>query len=170
MTSIGHPTLARLAILVYRGMSRPPKKPHSSKMEYVPTQLDQYTKWISSSRWSINMTQTLHVCHICLHWGGLRGQLIGIYGIHGASGLLYDPKKTERCRTPTRSQGLLELTLQEPHLLQGLRRGGQGPQPGQALHRVRQHLETGARHGRRTNRMKQTQRLELLDCSKKANP
>ena len=25
-------------------------------------------------------TQTLHVCHICLHWGGLRGQWGGIYG------------------------------------------------------------------------------------------
>ena len=28
----------------------------------------------------ITHTQTLHVWHICLHWGGFGGQLIGIYG------------------------------------------------------------------------------------------
>ena len=32
-------------------------------------------------------SQTLHICHICLHWGGLGGRLIGIYGIHGVSGV-----------------------------------------------------------------------------------
>ena len=31
------------------------------------------------------ITQTLHVCHICLHWGGLRVN-VGIYGIHGVYG------------------------------------------------------------------------------------
>ena len=34
-------------------------------------------------------TQTLHVCHICLHWSGFGGQLIGIYGSprHVVSGI-----------------------------------------------------------------------------------
>ena len=26
------------------------------------------------------ISQTLHVCHICLHWGGFRGQCCGIHG------------------------------------------------------------------------------------------
>ena len=26
------------------------------------------------------VSQTLHVCHICLHWGGFGGQWGGIYG------------------------------------------------------------------------------------------
>ena len=32
-------------------------------------------------------TQTLHLWHICLHWGGLGGQCRHIYGIHGVFGL-----------------------------------------------------------------------------------
>ena len=32
-------------------------------------------------------TQTLHVCHIYLHWGGAKGVNVGIYAIHGVSGI-----------------------------------------------------------------------------------
>ena len=33
-------------------------------------------------------TQALHVCHICLHWGTVvLGVNVGIYGIHGVSGV-----------------------------------------------------------------------------------
>ena len=37
----------------------------------------QYTT--SSSIWEVMkfMSQTLHVCHICLHWGGARGVCLG---------------------------------------------------------------------------------------------
>ena len=34
----------------------------------------------------IKYTQTLHVCHICLHWGGFVVN-VGIHGIHGVSGI-----------------------------------------------------------------------------------
>ena len=34
----------------------------------------------------LTIPQTLHVCHIYLHWGGLRGQWGGMYGIHGVFG------------------------------------------------------------------------------------
>ena len=43
-------------------------------------------------------TQTLHLCHICLHWGGLGGQCKHIWQSHGVANTkeesvpgIYDP-------------------------------------------------------------------------------
>ena len=35
----------------------------------------------------IDHSQTLHVCHICLHWNGVN---VGIYGVRGVSGTAPD--------------------------------------------------------------------------------
>ena len=58
------------------------------------------------------ITQTLHVCHTCLHWGGFGGQLIGIYMECLSQ---QTPSKLSRADhdvtdSPTQRRNTLELT------------------------------------------------------------
>ena len=63
-------------------------KHHRTKHEDDQTyRLPIYYTSVVLSEDSVRHSQTLHVCHICLHWGSFGGQWGGIYGIHGVSGI-----------------------------------------------------------------------------------